>query len=77
MLDSFCREPRHNNGHGSKAKFKNPVGVTVRDEKIYVCDPGNSTIRVVNIRALFCHAFRIDQDNAEESQSEEALRIAP
>ena len=36
------------------------------DKKIYVCDQG-----VVNIRALFCHASRIDQDDAKESQSKE------
>ena len=44
----------------------NPAGVTVGDKKIYVCDQG-----VVNIRALFCHASRIDQDDAKESQSKE------
>ena len=50
MLDSFCSEPGHSNGHVNKDKFKNPVGVAVRDEKIYVCDPGgNSTLSVVNI----------------------------
>lgn len=64
-------EPGHTNGHGNKAKFKNSAGVEVRDEKLYVCDQGNSTIRVVNIRELFSHTSRIDQDDAEESQSEE------
>ena len=38
----------------------------MRDKKIYVCDQGE-----VNIRALFCHASRIDRDNAEERQSDE------
>ena len=49
-IQSTCGYVRlfgHSNGHGNKAKFKSPVGVAVRDEKIYVCDPGDSTIRVV------------------------------
>ena len=66
-------EPEHTNGRGSKARFKNPAGVVVREEELYVCDQGNSTIRVVNIRSLFFHASRIGQEDpdAEESQSEE------
>ena len=65
-------EPEHTNGRGSKARFKNPAGVVVREEELYVYDQGNSTIRVVNIRSLFFHASRIGQDpDTEESQSEE------
>ena len=62
----------HTNGRGSKARFKNPAGVAVREEELYVCDQGNGTIRVVNMGSLFFHASRIGQDpDAEESQSEE------
>ena len=66
-------EPRHANGLGSKARFKNPAGVAVREEELYVCDQGNGIIRVVNMGSLFCHASRIGQEDpdAEESQSEE------
>ena len=63
-------EPRHTNGHSKKPRFKNPAGVAVRDETLFVCDQGNGTIRVVNMRSIFCHASRIDQDD-EESQNEE------
>lgn len=34
-------EPGHTNGHGKKARFENPSGVAVRDEKLLVCDQGN------------------------------------
>ena len=66
-------EPRHTNGLGSKARFKNPAGVAVREEELYVCDQGNGTIRVVNMRSLFFRASRIGQEDpdAEESQREE------
>ena len=66
-------EPGHTNGRGSKARFKNPVGVAVREEELYVCDQGNGIIRAVNMGSLFCHASRIGQEDpdAEESQSEE------
>ena len=66
-------EPEHTNGRGSKARFKNPAGVAVREEELYVCDQGNGTIIVVNMGSFFCHASRIGQDDpdAEESQSEE------
>ena len=66
-------EPGHTNGRGSKARFKNPAGVAVREEELYVCDQGNGIIRVVNMGSLFCHASRIGQEDpdAEESQSEE------
>ena len=47
--------------------------MAVREEELYVCDQGNGTIRVVNMRSLFFHASRIGQEDpdAEESQSEE------
>ena len=66
-------EPGQTNGRGSKARFKNPAGVAVREEKLYVCDQGNGIIRVVNTRSFFFHASRIGQEDpdAEESQSEE------
>ena len=66
-------EPEHTNGRGSKVRFKNPAGVAVRREELYVCDQGNGTIRLVNMRSLFFHASRIGQEDpdAEESQSEE------
>ena len=66
-------EPEHTNGRGSKARFKNPAGVVVREEELYVWNQGNCTIRVVNIRSLFFHASGIGQEDpdAEESQSEE------
>ena len=66
-------EPRHANGLGSKARFKNPAGVAVREEELYVCDQGNGTIRVVNMRSLLFRASRIGQEDpdAEESQREE------
>ena len=66
-------EPGHTNRRGSKARFKNPAGVAVREEDLYVCDQGNGIIRVVNMGSLFCHASRIGQEDpdAEESQSEE------
>ena len=63
----------HTNGSWSKARFKNPAGVAVREEELYVCDQMNGTIRAVNMRSLFFHASRIGQEDsdAEESQSEE------
>ena len=63
----------HTNGRGSKARFKNPAGVAVREEELYVCDQVNGTIRAVNMKSLFFHASRIGQEDpdAEESQSEE------
>ena len=66
-------EPGHTNGSGSKARFKNPAGVVVREEELYVCEQGNGTIRVVNMRSLFFNASRIGQEDtdATESQSEE------
>ena len=51
-------EPERTNGRGSKVRFKNPAGVAVREEELYVCDQGNGTIRVVNMRSLFFHASR-------------------
>ena len=62
-------EPGHTNGRGSKARFKNPVGVAVREEELYVCDQGNGTIRVVNMGSLFCHASRIDQEDPDAEES--------
>ena len=66
-------EPGHTNGSGSKARCKNPAGVVVREEELYVCEQGNGTFRVVNIRSLFFNASRIGQEDtdAAESQSEE------
>ena len=66
-------EPGHTNGSGSKARFKNPAGVVVREEELYVCEQGNGTIRVVNMRSLLFNASRIGQEDphAAESQSEE------
>lgn len=49
----------------------NFIILLVREDKLYVCDEGNGTIRVINIRTLFCHTSRIGQENAEESQSAE------
>ncbi|CAH3162626.1 unnamed protein product [Pocillopora meandrina] len=48
------------------------AGVAVREEELYVCDQGDGTIRVVNMRSLFFHASRIGQEDpdAEESQKE-------
>ena len=65
-------EPGHTNGHGNKARFRNPAGIGVKESgKPYVCDQGNGRVRVVNLRTLFCHASQIVQGDAEESQSEE------
>ena len=65
-------EPRHTNGYGNKARFRNPAGFAVKESgKLYVCDQGNGRVRVVNLRTLFCHASQIVQGSAEESQSEE------
>ena len=66
-------EPGHTNGSGSKARCKNPAGVVVREEELYVCEQGNGTFRVVNIRSLSFNASRIGQEDtdAAESQSEE------
>lgn len=54
-----------------QARFKNPAGVAVRDERLFVCDQGNETIRVVNMLSTFCHASRIDLEGDEASQNEE------
>ena len=53
-------EPGHTNGSGSKARFKNPAGVVVREEELYVCEQGNGTIRIGQ-----------EDTDAAESQSEE------
>ncbi|RMX47376.1 hypothetical protein pdam_00018743, partial [Pocillopora damicornis] len=57
-------EPEHTNGRGSKARFKNPAGVVVREEELY---------GIVPLESLFFHASGIGQEDpdAEESQSEE------
>ena len=61
-------EPGHTNGHGNKARFRNPAGIAVKESgKLYVCDQGNGRVRVVNLRTLFCHASQIVQGDAEES----------
>ncbi|CAH3167245.1 unnamed protein product [Porites lobata] len=65
-------EPRHTNGYGNKARFRNPAGIAVKESgQLYICDQGNGRVRVVNLRTLFCHASQIVQGSAEESQSEE------
>ena len=56
----------HTNGHGNKARFRNPAGIAVKESgRLY------GRIIVVNLRTLFCHACQIVQGDAEESQSEE------
>ena len=43
-------EPRHTNGHGNKARFRNPAGIAVKESgKLYVCDQGNGRVRAVNL----------------------------
>ncbi|CAH3114441.1 unnamed protein product [Porites lobata] len=67
MIDMHCPanvtfiagggEPRHTNGYGNKARFRNPAGIAVKESgKLYICDQGNGRVRVVNLRTLFCHA---------------------
>ena len=62
-------EPGHANGYGRKAKFRNPAGVVIIKEQLYVCDQENGRVRVVNTRSLFCHASQISQEN-EDSENE-------
>ena len=70
-LSLFLSEPGHANGHGSKAKLRNPAGIAVKGNKLYVCNQGNGGIRAVNLGTLFCHTFQIAQGISPEIESEE------
>ena len=69
-------KPGYSNGHGRKAKFRNPAGIVATEDLLYICDQENSKIRVVNIRSLFCHASQIpsNEDHSDNNDEDCAMR---
>ena len=69
-------EPRHTNGHGNKARFRNPAGIAVKESgKLYVCDQGNGRVRVVNLRTLFCHASRLYKGTPKKAKVRKKIAL--
>ncbi|EDO46508.1 predicted protein [Nematostella vectensis] len=68
-------EQGHANGGGRKAKFNKPSGFVEYESKLFICDQGNSRLRVVDVSSLFCHASRIAADDEVSPNEDEECAV--